>query len=51
MNPIVTVLAGKMLLEYLGEKNSALAVEKAIFEVLEERTVLTYDLGGNAKTT
>jgi isocitrate/isopropylmalate dehydrogenase len=51
VNPIATVFAGKMLLEYLGEKNSAHVVEKAVFEVLEEGKVLTYDLGGKAKTS
>jgi isocitrate/isopropylmalate dehydrogenase len=51
VNPLATVFAGKMLLEYLGEKNSAHAVEKAVFRVLKEGRVLTCDLGGKAKTT
>lgn len=51
VNPIATIFAGKMLLDYLGEKDSAHAVEKAVFEVLREGKVLTYDLGGKAKTS
>jgi isopropylmalate/isohomocitrate dehydrogenase-like protein len=51
VNPIATVFAGKMLLDYLGEKGSACAVEKAVFEILKEGRVLTYDLGGKAKTS
>jgi isocitrate/isopropylmalate dehydrogenase len=45
------VFAGKMLLDYLGEKDSARTVEEAVFEILEEGKVLTYDLGGKAKTS
>ncbi len=51
VNPIATILAGKMLLDYLGEKESAQALEKAVFAVLMEGKVLTYDLGGKAKTS
>ena len=39
------------MLEYLGEKEAAEKVEKAVFKVLEEGKVKTYDLGGNAKTS
>ena len=51
VNPVATVFAGKMLLEYLGEKDSALAVEKAVFRVLNEGRAMTYYLGGKAKTS
>jgi len=51
VNPMATVFAGRMLLDYLGEIDSAHAVEKAVFEVLREGKVLTYDLGGKAKTS
>jgi len=51
VNPTATVFAGKMLLEYLGEKDSAHEMEKAVLEVLRERKVLTYDLGGKAKSS
>ncbi len=51
VNPIAMILAAKMLLDYLGEKASAQAVEEAVFQVLKEGKVLTYDLGGKAKTS
>lgn len=51
VNPIATIFAGQMLLEYLGEKDSANTVKKAVFDALREGKVLTYDLGGNAKTS
>jgi isocitrate dehydrogenase (NAD+) len=51
VNPIATVFAGKLLLDYLGEEDSAQVVENAVFEILKEGKVLTYDLGGKAKTS
>jgi isopropylmalate/isohomocitrate dehydrogenase-like protein len=51
VNPIATILAGKMLLEYIGEKDSAHVLENAILEVLKESKTLTYDLGGKAKSS
>lgn len=51
VNPIATVEAARMMLEYLGEKKIADKVGKATLKVLEEGKVLTYDLGGNAKTS
>jgi len=49
-NPIATIFAGKRLLEYLGEEDAALAVEKAVFDLLKDGKSLTPDLGGTAKT-
>jgi len=40
-----------MMLEYLGENKAAKKIEKAVFKVLEEGKIKTYDLGGNAKTS
>jgi len=50
-NPIATIFAGKMLLEYIGEKDSARKLERATFELLKEGKTLTYDLGGKAKSS
>jgi len=50
VNPIATVLAAKMMLEYLGEYEAARLIETAVNEVLSEGKVRTYDLGGNATT-
>jgi isocitrate/isopropylmalate dehydrogenase len=51
VNPIATIFAGKMLLEYIGEKDSARKLERATFELLKEGKTLTYDLGGKAKSS
>ncbi len=50
VNPIATVLAGKMLLEYIGEYEGAKRIELAVEKVLSEGKVRTYDLGGNSTT-
>ena len=50
VNPVATIFAGKMLLDYLDEKNSAGTIEKAVYQVLKEGKSLTYDLGGKSTT-
>lgn len=50
-NPIATVLAAKMMLEWLGEGEAAGLIERAVEGVLREGKVKTFDLGGNATTT
>ncbi|HSU57148.1 MAG TPA: isocitrate/isopropylmalate dehydrogenase family protein [Candidatus Dormibacteraeota bacterium] len=50
VNPIATILAVKMMLEWLGEKDKAAAVENAVAQVIQERKVLTYDMGGRNTT-
>ncbi|MCC6527368.1 MAG: isocitrate/isopropylmalate dehydrogenase family protein [Polyangiaceae bacterium] len=49
-NPIATILAAKMMLEWLGEKQMAARIEGATASVLAEGKVKTYDMGGSAKT-
>ena len=51
VNPIATILAASMMLEYLGEKEASEKIEKAVMEVLREGKVKTYDLGGSSKTS
>ena len=50
VNPTAMLLCGKMLLDYLGEKELAARLEAAIAAVIAEGKVRTYDLGGNSKT-
>jgi len=50
VNPIATILAAKMMLDWLGEKEKAGAIETATASVIREGTAGTYDMGGNAKT-
>jgi 3-isopropylmalate dehydrogenase len=49
VNPIATILAAKMMLDWLGEKALGEKLEKAVAEVIKEGTVRTYDMGGSAK--
>lgn len=51
INPIAAIMAAKLMLDYLGEKQTASAIEKAIIEVLLEGRVRTYDLKGTSSTT
>ncbi|MDI6780285.1 MAG: isocitrate/isopropylmalate dehydrogenase family protein [Bacteroidota bacterium] len=50
VNPIATILAAKMMLDWLGEKEKAAKIENAVAEVIKEGKVRTYDMGGNSKT-
>ena len=51
VNPIATIMAGSMMLDYLGEKAGAAKIEKAVISVLNEGKVRTADLGGSASTS
>lgn len=50
VNPIATILAAGMMLEWLGEVQAAARVGKAIASVIREGKVRTYDMGGSAST-
>jgi 3-isopropylmalate dehydrogenase len=50
VNPVATILAAKMMLDWLGEAAKGRAVEKAVAAVLREGRVLTYDMGGASTT-
>jgi 3-isopropylmalate dehydrogenase len=57
-NPIAMIQAGKLLLEWLGDKHedanltkAALKIEQAVKKVLSRKKVMTFDLGGKDKTT
>ena len=39
-----------MMLDYIGEKEIALKINKAVENVVQKGKVVTPDLGGNAKT-
>jgi 3-isopropylmalate dehydrogenase len=51
VNPIAQILSAKMMLEFLELHHEATVVENAVKTVIQERKVLTYDLGGKASTT
>jgi len=50
VNPIATVLAARMMLEWLGEIEKGRALENAVAEVIREGRVRTYDMGGSNTT-
>jgi len=50
VNPIATILAAKMMLDWLGEKEKGSKLENAVAQVIKEGKVRTYDMGGSSKT-
>uniref|UniRef100_A0A7C6AE93 Isocitrate/isopropylmalate dehydrogenase family protein n=1 Tax=candidate division WOR-3 bacterium TaxID=2052148 RepID=A0A7C6AE93_UNCW3 len=50
VNPIATILAAKMMIEWLGELELAKRLENAVAEVIKEGKVKTYDMGGSSST-
>jgi isocitrate/isopropylmalate dehydrogenase len=50
VNPLATILAAKMMLEWLGETVTARTIERAVAEVVAAGKVRTYDMGGSATT-
>jgi len=49
-NPIATILAAKMMLEWLGQQEKAERLDAAVAAVIREGAVRTYDMGGRAST-
>jgi isocitrate/isopropylmalate dehydrogenase len=50
VNPIATILAVKMMLDWLGEREKAARIELAVAEVIKDGRVRTYDMGGKNST-
>jgi 3-isopropylmalate dehydrogenase len=50
VNPIATILAAKMMLDWLGETAMGSKLEQATAAVINEGKVRTYDMGGNSST-
>lgn len=50
-NPVAQILAAAMLLEQLGERDAAAAIDRAVCEILAEGSIRTPDLGGTSTTT
>jgi len=49
-NPMAAMLAGSMMLDFLGESAAARLVERAVIAALAESRTLTPDLGGTGTT-
>jgi len=50
VNPIATILACKMMLDWLGEPEMASRVDSAVGAVIAEGKTGTYDMGGTSST-
>jgi len=50
VNPIATILAAKMMLDWLGETEKGTRLEAATAAIIAEGQVRTYDMGGSATT-
>jgi 3-isopropylmalate dehydrogenase len=49
-NPIATILAARMMLDWLGEREKATRVEQGVAAVVGEGRARTYDMGGADST-
>jgi 3-isopropylmalate dehydrogenase len=50
VNPVATILAAKMMLDWLGEVDGSSRLEEAVAAVIREGKVRTYDMGGSNTT-
>jgi len=50
VNPIASIIAARMMLEWLGEKGMADRLENSVAAVIKEGKVRTYDMGGSSTT-
>lgn len=48
VNPIATILAAKMMLDWIGETAKAAVIEEAVAAVIKEGKVRTYDMAGSS---
>ncbi len=51
VNPTATILSGAWMLEYLEDLERSRAIFEATEEVIAEKKVVTYDLGGDARSS
>ena len=51
VNPTAAILSGAWMAEYLGEPEIKNAVFEATDQVINEGKYVTYDIGGDAKTS
>ena len=51
VNPIASIESGRMMLDFLGEKEAAAALLGAVKKVLADGKVRTADMGGNSSTS
>jgi len=47
VNPLAMILSSKLMLDWLGERDKASVLEKAVAQVVKEGKIHTYDMGGS----
>ncbi|MCX7018559.1 MAG: isocitrate/isopropylmalate family dehydrogenase, partial [Candidatus Sumerlaeota bacterium] len=50
VNPLATILAARLMLDWLGCKEDAARIDDAVAKVIAKGECRTYDMGGSAKT-
>ena len=50
MNPLATILAAEMMVDWLGEHEVARRIHQGVADVVAGGKVRTYDMGGTAGT-
>jgi len=50
VNPIAAILAGMLMMDWLGEKEKAQRVKGAVAAIIAQGQVRTYDMGGDSST-
>jgi len=50
VNPLAAILAAKMMVEWLGDVETARRIDQAVADTIERGAAKTYDMGGNAGT-
>ncbi len=50
VNPIASILAAKMMLDWLGEREKAERLDAAVAKVISDGKIRTYDMGGESST-
>jgi len=51
VNPTAAILSGAWMMEYLGEPDIRNAIFESTEQIINEGKFVTYDIGGNAKTS
>jgi 3-isopropylmalate dehydrogenase len=51
VNPLAAILAAKMMVEWIGQREIAWNIEQAVADVVQQGVVRTYDMGGTASTS
>lgn len=50
VNPVAMILAVKMMLDWLGERDMARIIDTGVAEIIREGKIRTYDMGGSNTT-